>query len=262
MKRILKSELDKFYTKEEIAKDLISKIDMNEYDLIIDPSCGDGAFYSNIKHDNKIAIDIEPGDIESIKMDYLKWVYDGSIKRDKILIITNPPFGKQGSLAMDFIKKSYDIADNIAMILPLSFTKVSVKNRLPEYLHLVYEEILDDDSFLLDGDNFPVKCVFQIWEKKSYKRNKYTTDKPKGFAYVNKSEFPDLSIRRVGVYAGKISLDVSKSEQSHYFIKVENKNKIDKLIEDLSKIEWVDRTVGPRSISKYELNKIINDILN
>ena len=47
MKRILKSLLDKFYTKEEIAISCIAKLNLNNYDLIIDPCCGDGAFYKN-----------------------------------------------------------------------------------------------------------------------------------------------------------------------------------------------------------------------
>ena len=58
MKRILKSELDKFYTKQEIAKSLIAGIDLSKYGLVLDPCCGDGAFYSNIDHANKIGIDI------------------------------------------------------------------------------------------------------------------------------------------------------------------------------------------------------------
>ena len=48
MKRILKSELDKFYTKEELAINLINNININEFSIIIDPSCGDGQFLGEI----------------------------------------------------------------------------------------------------------------------------------------------------------------------------------------------------------------------
>ena len=45
---------------------------------------------------------------------------------------------------------------------------------------------------------------------------------PNGFKFVKKNENPDYSLRRVGVYAGNISKDIEdKSEQSQYFIKVE-----------------------------------------
>ena len=66
---------------------------------------------------------------------------------------------------MNFIKRSSEFADTIAFILPLSFAKPSMKNKIPEYFHLQYEEVLPDDSYLLDGESYSVKCVFQIWKK-------------------------------------------------------------------------------------------------
>lgn len=261
MKRILKSELDKFYTKPHLSKYLISKLNLDDYDLVIDPSCGDGAFYLNIDHKNKIGIDIDPQTIDVQKSDFLKWNYRQiTSSSDKVLVITNPPFGKGGSLAHKFIKKSSEIADTIAFILPLSFCKPSQKNKIPEYFHLDYEEILPENSFLLDDKDYQVKCVFQIWKRKSFKRKKIEIEKPVGFEYTKNKLNADLSIRRVGFWAGKASTDCNKSEQSHYFIILKDKNKINSLIEKLNKIEWEDLTVGPRSISKCELNPIINEI--
>lgn len=261
MKRILKSELDKFYTKPDLAKYLISKIDLSKYDLVVDPCCGDGAFYNNLNC-NKIGIDILPGISGVIKNDFLTWKFNEDIPSSKVLTISNPPFGKQGSLAMNFIKKSLEFSDTIAFILPLSFVKDSVKNKIPDYLHLEYEEILPEDSFLLDGDNYSVKCVFQIWVKKSFKREKIKKVKEIGFSYTNNKELADFSVRRVGVYAGKAFLDCDKSKQSHYFIILDNKEKINFIIEELNNKVWTDLTVGPRSISKSELNLFINSVLN
>lgn len=261
MKRIIKSKLDKFYTKEEVSKYLISKIDLSLYELIIEPSCGNGSFYNNIEHSNKIGIDIEPEIENVLKMDFFDFKYNSSISRDKILIIGNPPFGKQGSLAMDFINHSSLYSDTIAFILPLSFVKISVKNRIPNYYHLEYEEILPENSFLLNNGDYDVKCVFQIWKRKDHKRIKIKSDKEIGFKYVKEDENPDLSIRRVGVYAGKCFYELNKSSSSHYFIKIDDKSKVVKVFKFLNNYKWEDYTVGPRSISKYELNKVINDIL-
>ena len=261
MKRILKSELDKFYTKPELSKYLISKINLGDYDLIIDPCCGDGSFYLNINHGNKIGIDIDPQIIDVQKSDFLKWNYRQiTSSSDKVLVLSNPPFGKGGSLAHKFIKKSSEIADTIAFILPLSFCKPSQKNKVPEYFHLEFEEILPDNSFLLNGEDYDVKCVFQIWKKKSFKRLKSEIENPKYFEYTKNKSSADLSIRRVGFFAGKASLDCNKSEQSHYFIILDDKSKINLVIEKLNEIEWTDFTVGPRSISKLELNSVLNKI--
>lgn len=261
MKRILKSELDKFYTKPELSKYLISKINLGDYDLIIDPCCGDGSFYLNINHENKIGIDIDPQIDNVEKCDFLDW--NSSIinqSSDRVLVISNPPFGKGGSLAHKFIKKCSAFSDTIAFILPLSFCKESQKNKIPEYFHLEFEEILPDNSFLLNGQDYDVKCVFQIWKKKYFKRLRSEIESPKYFEYTKNKSSADLSIRRVGFFAGKASLDCNKSEQSHYFIILDDKSKINLVIEKLNEIEWVDFTVGPRSISKGELNSVINRI--
>lgn len=263
MKRILKSDLDKFYTKKEIAIDLISKLNLSDYDLVVDPCCGDGAFYSNIKHSNKIGIDILPHMSGVITHDFLTWDCSNiNTNSNKVLVISNPPFGKQGSLAMNFIKRSAEFSDTIAFILPLSFAKPSVKNKIPEYFHLEYEEILPENSYLLDGDNYDVKCVFQIWKKKDFKRQKIKSIESDGFQYTKDKTVADIAVRRVGVYAGKAFSELNKSEQSHYFLILDNKQKINHLIENLNVMVWNDLTVGPRSISKSELNDVINKILN
>jgi predicted RNA methylase len=263
MKRILKSELDKFYTKEEVSKKIIATINLDDYDLIVDPSCGDGSFFNNINK-NKIGIDIDHtlSDNNIIKTDFLKWDYNNIIKNDssRVLAITNPPFGKQGSLALKFIKKCSLFSDTIAFILPLSFAKDSMKNKIPIYYHLIYQEILSDNSFLLNNEDYQVKCVYQVWKKKPYKREIIKKIPEVGFTYTKDKNKADIAIRRVGIYAGMGFLETNKSEQSHYFIILNDKKNKNKVLEDLKTTKWNDLTVGPRSISKSELNLILNKI--
>lgn len=260
MKRIIKSELDKFYTKDNLAKELISKIDIDSFDVYIDPCCGNGAFYSNVNHKYKIGIDILPHINNVIKSDFLDWDYN-IIDIDKsVIAISNPPFGKQGSLALKFIKRCSEFCDKIAFILPISFMKDSMKDKIPEYFHLEYEEKLDENSFLLDDENYSVKCVFQVWSKKNIKRKKSEKIYPIGFEYTKYKDKADISVRRVGVYAGKAFLDTNKSEQSHYFLIINDKDKISLIINELNNKIWDDFTVGPRSISKNELNIVLNSL--
>jgi hypothetical protein len=264
MKRILKSNLDKFYTKKEVAIDLISKVNLDKSTkVVIDPCCGDGSFFSNINF-NKIGIDISP-DIEGvIKHDFLSWDFTNlKFKSNEVVVISNPPFGKQGSLALKFIKRCSLFSDTIAFILPLSFVKTSMKNKIPEYFHLEYEEVLPENSFTLNNEDYNVKCVFQIWKKRYYKREKVSKEPEMGFRYTKDKTEAHLSIRRVGVYAGKSFSDcLAKSEQSHYFLALDDEKKKGRLINEINRLSWTDLTVGPRSISKFELNPIINRILN
>ncbi len=263
MKRIIKSDLDKFYTKREIVLGIIQKIDFSEYDLLVDPCCGDGAFFSNIKFDRKIGIDISPEIEGVISHDFLTWDFSKlGVDRSKVIVVSNPPFGKQGSLAMKFIRRSSEFSDTIAFILPLSFAKSSVKNRIPEFYHLEYEEILPEKSFLMGGSDYSVKCVFQIWKRRSDKRIIVKAEKERGFKYTKNKNDADISIRRVGFYAGKCWTDINRSDQSHYFICLNEKSKVDGLVTYLNSLSWKnDLTVGPRSISKGEINSVINSFL-
>jgi predicted RNA methylase len=259
MKRILKNELDQFYTKDKVAIDIIETLNLNDFELVIDPCAGKGAFYNNIKI-NKIGLDIDPKiDIE--KIDFLKWQYNGEIKPKNTIFLTNPPFGKQGSLAIKFFNHASKFSDTIGFILPLSFSKDSMKSKLNKYFHLEKEIKIKENSFILDEKDYDVKCIFQLWKRKDHKRESYKQIKTEGFEWVKKSDNPSITIRRVGVYAGKAFLDIDKNENSHYFLKFDKKINLENIIEEINSIKWIDKTVGPRSIAKTELTPILNEII-
>ena len=106
-------------------------------------------------------------------------------------------------------------------------------------------------------------CVFQIWEKKTHNRVVLEKLEPTNFIFVEKTDNPDISFRRVGVNAGTIDINIDeKSIQSHYFIKFTNKKNIQENIQQLSKITYdFNNTVGPKSISKQELIFKFNPLL-
>lgn len=253
MARNKKHKNDKFYTKNYVALKLIELLNLSKYECVIEPSAGNGSFSKNIKHDNLISLDIEPEDDSITKMDWFDFKY---IKKGKVLVIGNPPFGNQGSLAINFIKKCDELkVDTIAFILPKSFKKETFKNKIPDFYHLFYEIDLDDNSYTLLDNNYSVPSVFQIWERKDIVREKSKLKTKSDFInFVKKSDNPDYSFRRVGFYAGMIYDEIiEKSEQSHYFIKSNNEIK-----NFLKKYKWAhNNTSGPRSIGKSEIIKII-----
>jgi predicted RNA methylase len=269
-KGLHRNTIDKYYTKDivvELCVNLIKKnIQINTDDLIIEPSAGNGSFISGIKSltRNFKFYDLEPENDEIIKQDYL--LYDNDSIKDnfgKIHIIGNPPFGRQSSLAIKFIKKSCEFCNSISFILPKSFKKDSLKKTFPLNFHLIFEIDLPEKSFLVDGVEHNVPCIFQIWEKKDVKRKLVEKLEPLNFIFVEKTENPDISFRRVGVNAGTIDTKIDqKSIQSHYFIKFTNNKSIHDNIHRLSTIMYdFNNTVGPRSISKQELIFKFNPLL-
>lgn len=263
LKRIV---TEQFYTRHKIVKfctkEIIKHVEISKNDIIIEPSAGNGAFVKSIK---KMAnhyrfYDILPKHKEVRKKNYLKLNENRFKKYDKIHIIGNPPFGRQSSLAFKFIKKSCEFCHTFSFILPKSFKKESMRNKIPLEFHLIYENDLPKNSFRIDGEKHDVPCVFQIWEKRDYKRLLPKKIKPIGFIFTKKNDNPDISFRRVGINAGRIDVKIKdKSIQSHYFLKLVNKNKI----KELKKVKFThNNTVGPKSISKQELIRKYNKILS
>jgi hypothetical protein len=263
MARNKKHVNDKFYTKTEVVEKLLYHIDLSKYDLVIEPSAGDGKFYDVIKKKTGkvIGLDIDPEHPEIIKKDWFDFVLDKHY--EKILVVGNPPFGNQSSLAIAFIKKCDELnVQTIAFILPKSFKKESLQNKIPLHYHLTYQVDLEDTSFILENKDYSVPSIFQIWERKEEKRNVNKKDiTTELFKFVKKNENPDISFRRVGFYAGTIYDETeNKAEVSHYFIK-SNIN-IDELKSILKDLKWNhDNTAGPRSIGKRELIEKINEKL-
>lgn len=258
--------LDKYYTKDDIAERCIQKIKkivkLTQNSIIIEPSAGSGAFMKPLEKEkyNIIGYDIKPEYENIIEQDFLNL----KMKEKDVDYIGNPPFGRQSSLAKKFIKKCCKNARTISFVLPRSFKKQSMRNSFNNYFHLVHEEDLEENSFIINGNKLiDVSCVFQIWIKKDIKREIPIKYKPEKFKYVKKNKIPDFAIRRVGVNAGNIFTEIdNKSAQSHNFIKLDDGIDLEKFEEDFKKIKFTDNnTVGPKSICKNEFNKEINNII-
>ena len=237
-------ELDKFYTKKEIAKELISYLDVTKYDKIIEPSAGNGSFSKQIK--NITAFHIMPEDNSIEKMDFFCFNSD----KGNILTIGNPPFGRNASMAIKFFNHAAEYSKTISFIVPLSFRKESIQKKLNPYFVLLKDIDIPADSFTCMGKDYPVPCCFQIWERTETERT-YIKEPNVDFDFC-KADEADLAIRRVGGKSGYVTEDVNfVSPSSFYYIKCKNAKKVKKI---LSMIKWkFNNTVGPRSISHKEI---------
>ena len=145
------NKLDKFYTKPEIANYCVvlfkKHFNLSENDLIIEPSAGNGSFLKSLNKINckKCYLDIAPENTQILQQDFLK--YHVSKTSNKIHVIGNPPFGKQASTAIKFIKHAAIFADSINFILPKSFKKESLQNKIPLNFHLAHQYDLPPNSF-------------------------------------------------------------------------------------------------------------------
>lgn len=170
-KNVREEGLDKFYTIPSYSKKCIDKVfelyNKLNFDLIIEPSAGNGSFFNQIEFNNKIGIDISPENQNIIQMDFFNYV--PPTNTNNILVIGNPPFGKVSSIAIKFFNHSAKWSNVIAFIIPRTFRRLSVQNKLNKMFHLIYDEDVPTKpcSFI---PQMMVKCCFQIWEKKEVER--------------------------------------------------------------------------------------------
>ena len=266
-----KNTKDQFYTNIIIAKECIQHIytyipNIDEY-VWIEPSAGNGSFFHHIPEivSDKIGLDIDPKGEDILLQDYLSWDLPQSVLHRKIIIFGNPPFGRQSSIAKAFITKSCKFADVIAFILPKSFVKPSMNNVFNSKFHCIYSNELAKNSFLLNDIKYDVPCVFQIWQRQDIDRPITEKVNPVGFQYVTLNDEYNIAFRRVGGLAGKCYKKDGKNynKQSHYFLKLNDEfiQYIDDIITKINIYEFPSNTVGPRSLSKTEINRVINSIL-
>lgn len=162
------SKLDQFYTKPSIVEHVLTMVDCERYNLVVEPSAGAGDFFDRLPSSKRVGIDLSPANAGIQKGDFLDFVPETT---ENVLTVGNPPFGKNSSLAVKFFNHAAQFSDCIAFIVPRTFRKPSVINRLHTNFHLVEQEILPLDSFYTpSGESYMVPTVFQVWEKRKETR--------------------------------------------------------------------------------------------
>jgi hypothetical protein len=160
-------------------------------------------------------------------------------------------------LAVKFFNHAAEFSDVIAFVIPKTFQKRSLQNKLNKYFRLVKNFDLPKNSFTYDGKSYDVPCCFQIWRRSDKPRNinKISLNNDV-FSFVKKDK-ADLAIRRVGGRAGKASLEFKTlSKSSHYFIKLNEKKYAKDIVQFINDIDFskiVNKTAGVKSLSREEL---------
>jgi hypothetical protein len=237
---------DQFYTKPEIAVECFESIKDLKCDMWLEPSAGTGMFY-NLMPENRLGYDIEPKAEGVIEQDFLTV----ELPTDKnIIAVGNPPFGYRAQGAISFFNHCAAACSVVAMIMPRSFRKAYIINQLNPYFHLKYEKLLPLNIF--DGGAEKIRTVWQVWEKRDYKREKIVLPAthsdfnivPQG-KHFDESR-ADIAIRRTGYKSvGEIKFPEDASPRTQYvFIEVVNDRAID-IFENLDLSCAFDTALAP-----------------
>jgi len=226
-------ELDQFYTNPLYAQsfyDVIkATLDLDDATILLEPSAGSGSFYNIMDPAKRLGLDLEPKHAGIIQQDFFTWA---PADTERVITIGNPPFGKNSSLAVKFFNHAASFSDAIAFIIPRTFRKTSIINRLSRDFHLVYDSTSPDNSFIFNDKPYDVWCCAQIWVRKPTNRAVIPTyklsDVKEWFEIVEPID-ADFAVQRVGGRAGQIrTVDFKDySKLSNYFIRQIHKDTLD-----------------------------------
>lgn len=228
---------------------------------VIEPSAGNGSFSLQIPS-LCWAYDLEPEHEAIIKQDYLE--LDVAYLRGR-LIIGNPPYGSRMNMAQKFFKKSVELGDYIAFILPIS--QLNNTNSLYEF-DLIHSEDLGLQTYT----DRELHCCFNIYRRPSGgKLNKRKTNKLKDITIIRQDSKKYDSIEDYDVRmcywgdgtAGKI-LKEGESYSGEYKIIINNESKRDEIKSFIEEFDWNGHTRGiaMKRLKQYHIIEVLKKNLS
>ena len=256
---------EQFYTPKELAKTLTNKVSQVIGGLanrtVIEPAGGTGSFVTAAKElgaKKVLSFDIEPKADGVILADFLTNEIKGVTDA---VTISNPPFGRNNSLSIPFFNKAANHSEYIAFIVPRSWRKWSVINRLNRNFHLIHDEDLAIDYVDETGEMVWQKArlntCFQIWEKKDTPRELI---KVKDFGLITKvsPQEADVALTVFGYGCGKVRTEFDRVPNSTVmFLKLNDKRVLPALNRvDFSK--FYKNTAYTEALSLQEIRYLLN----
>lgn len=269
------AKADKFYTDPKVALECIQTLDLDSYDLIIEPSAGSWAFSRHLPKDKTYSFDLfpDPDWPETIQQDWLEFDLQSFIESkgaSNVLIIGNPPYGRLSGLAMKFVQHAcvsnpmFDIKTTVGFVLSETFAKKSFAHRVP-VTHSLTQHVHLGSPFTVDDKPYTaLNTGWFVWEPIPRQREVITRSSSY-LKFHKKDEFLSLetedkcAIRGQGSRAGHVFWEDfdSLSESSTRFCSGPG-------VHALENIDWTPYTkltVGIPSLATSEIFDEVNNFM-
>ena len=217
-----KSGKEQYYTPRETVRECMRIVDEVKVGKVyLEPAGGTGMFVSEIRERGceVVSYDIEPK-AEGIQRTE-NFLGEDLSHLSEVITVTNPPFGRANSLCVPFFNKCAEVSDVIGFLVPKSWRKWSVKNRLDRRFHLVRDIEMEVNYDYEDKGKSKgkLRTVFQVWEKREYERELYSAE-DRGYITKCKYDEADVSLTIFGRGCGKLKeVFPKKSNTTQMFLK-------------------------------------------
>jgi predicted RNA methylase len=258
---------EQYYTPRALAEDLVQKVKALIPDFssrtVLEPAGGTGAFVEAAKTagaQKVLSLDIEPKHGDVTKANYL----NAKLKLQDAVTISNPPFGRNNSLSIPFFNRAAEHSEYIAFIVPRSWRKWSVINRLDRRFHLVLDEDLSidyvDDTHTLISQKSNLKTCFQVWQRKTELREIVKVEDRGYVTKVTPAE-ADVALTVFGFSCGRVNTEFErKPNTTRMFLKL-NHPKALKALQSVNYQRFSKNTAYTEALSFQEINYLLNEQL-
>jgi predicted RNA methylase len=232
--------------------------------VILEPAGGTGAFIDAAKSAGAarvVSFDIEPLHADVASGDFLEQELGPVFGA---VTLGNPPFGRNNALSIPFFNKAAPHSDYIAFIVPRSWRKWTVINRLDQHFHLVSDQDLQIDYVDAGGERLMVKrrlnTCFQIWERRDVLRPKYSVEDLGFVSKVSPAE-ADVSLTIFGYNCGSVKTEFERRPNTtQMFLKLNHPDALPALRKvDFSR--FFRHTAYTEALSLSEINYLINEAI-
>ena len=256
---------EQYYTPANLAGALIAEVEKVLGPLrgktVLEPAGGTGSFVEAALAAGAkkiISFDIEPLHPLVQQGDFLV----EEILENNLITISNPPFGRNNALSIPFFNKAAQISEAICFIVPRSWRKWSVTNRLDLNFELVFDTDLEIDYEDASANSLSNKTrlatCFQIWKRVS-KPREIIKIKDMGLVEKVSPEQADVSLTVFGYGCGKLRTEFEPvSNTTQLFLRLIHKD----AYSALSKVDFsrfYKNTAYTEAISLQEINYLLNE---
>ena len=206
---------EQYYTPGNLASELVSVVARLVPDFasrtVLEPAGGTGAFVdaATALGAKVVSFDIEPLHVSVQRFDFL----EAELRLSNAVTISNPPFGRNNSLSIPFFNRAADHSEYIAFIVPRSWRKWSVINRLDPRFHLISDQDIVVDYVDASGKRLSEKKIlatcFQVYQRRDSLRPKVVVADMGLVKKVSPDE-ADVALTIFGFSCGAVTTDFER----------------------------------------------------
>lgn len=256
---------EQYYTPIQTAESMVARLVHSRPELLmrtwIEPAGGTGNFIEVLQRfgvPEVISYDIEPHHPKVIRGSFL----DQTPPTKNAVAVGNPPFGRNNSLSVPFFNHCSKFSEYICFIVPKSWRKWSVSNRLAMNFHLIDDYELSINYVDIDGKQLSNKSVLrtivQTWERRDVNRTLMLVE-DRGLITRATPETADVSLTIFGYSCGTVKTEFSRvPNTTQMFLKLGHP----KALEALNAVDFscfYNNTAYTEALSLPEINYLLNE---